>query len=471
MRNFRTRLILIHFTVILIILSCSGFGAYWMLSTVVHNQLDAALLAIAETEAARLAASSGQAGIVHDTTGNSAQLSFARIDRLVQIDDADGQVLARSANLGANHLPITPTLLTRLAARETVFESLDNFGDEPVRMISMPASADGKLTIIQVAGSLDDVRNVLDSASLLFMIMTLGLLAAVGVVGVSLTRKVFRAIDDVVHQAHRIDENNLSARLPHPGTQDEIGKLVDTLNDMLARIEHSFKVQRRFTADASHELRSPLSRMRTELEITLRRPRTDSEYVETLRSSLEEVGRLTVIVDELLTIARVEAGQERQPSEMIALHTILTSVIERLKPLADSHGLKILAQPFPAVFAKIAASSIDLFLTNLLDNAIKFTPAGGQIGVTLQVYPTGIVISVSDTGPGIRPEEQSQLFERFFRGAATKSGEIAGVGLGLALSQAIVRSLGGQIETENLASGGAVFRVRLPLPEHPFQQG
>jgi two-component system, OmpR family, sensor kinase len=463
MLKFRTRLILIHLAVIVVVLTCSGFSAYWMLSRAVHNQLDAALLAIAETEAAMLKTSMEQPIRIHEAPTGATQLSFVRIDRLVQIVDSDGQVLVRSANLGSTRLPTPQALLVRLAAGETIFETLSAFGDEPVRMVSMPINGSGAPMIVQVAGSLDDVRNVLNSASLLFIIMTLGLLTAVGTVGASLTRKIFQAIDNVVRQAHHIGEANLSERLPHPGTHDEIGKLVDTLNEMLDWIERSFEVQRRFTADASHELRSPLSRLRTELEVTLRRPRDTAEYLETLRSCVEEVERLTVIVEELLALARLDAGLERNSAEIVPLNLIIEEVVNRIQPLADKRGIKIIVESLTPVIANIARSSMDLILTNLLDNAVKFTPLGGCVTVRLAADRSEAVISVSDTGPGIKFDEQSKLFERFYRGFVARTNDVPGVGLGLALSQAVVRSHGGRIEASNLPGGGAQFLVRIPL--------
>jgi two-component system OmpR family sensor kinase len=464
MLNFQTRLILIHLAVIVVVLAGTGFGAYWMLSRVVHNQLDASLLALAETEAAILKTSKEQPIRIHEApTSSTQQLSFVRIDRLVQIVDADGQVLTRSANLGSTRLPTPQALLVRLAAGETVFETLSKFGDEPVRMVSMPINGTDAPMTVQVAGSLDDVSKVLHSASLLFIVMTLGLLVAVGTVGTLLTRKVFKTIDNIVRQAHRIDEVNLSERLPHPGTRDEIGKLVDTLNEMLDRIERSFEVQRRFTADASHELRSPLSRLRTELEVTLRRPRDAAEYLETLRSCVEEVERLTIIVEELLALARLDAGLERNSAEIVPFNLIIEEVIARMQPIADKRGVRIILEPLAAVTVKIPRSSIDLVLTNLLDNAVKFTPSGGYVTVCLAGDQSEAILSVSDTGPGIKLDEQAKLFERFYRGFAARTNDVSGVGLGLALSQAVVRSHGGLIEASNLPGGGAQFLVRIPL--------
>lgn len=460
--NFRIRLVLVHLLGIIVVLSCTAFGGYWTLYQAVHDQLDAALLALGETEKAMLLQGTEQPVRIHEVQPGPAPPSLVRLDRLVQIIDASGHILARSANLGEARLPVSPELLARLAAGETVFETLSAFGEEPVRMVSIPVASGGTRKAIQVAGSLDDVKHVTDSASLLFIIMTLGLLVAVGTAGSSLTRRVFSAINDIVQQAHRIGEANLSERLPHPGTRDEIGRLVDTLNEMLGRLEQSFEVQRRFTADAAHELRSPLSRLRTELEVTLRRPRDVAEYMETLRSGLEEVERLTLLLEKLLELAQLDAGQEREPFETVRLNLLLEDEVHRLQPIACKCGVEIAVDLLPLVTARLASGSARLVFHNILDNAIKFSPAGGRVTVRLTIEGADAVISVLDTGPGISIDELPLLFERFYRGSVTRATETDGFGLGLALSQAIVKKAGGRIDASNLPSGGALFTVRLP---------
>jgi two-component system OmpR family sensor kinase len=463
MPSFRTRLAIGHLAAIVVVLVLTAAGGYWTLSRAVHDQLDAALLALAETELGMLAEDSTQPVRIHEVPPGPAPPSFDRLDRLVQVVDADGMVVARSANLGAARLPTPPALLARLAAGEVVFETLSGYGTEPTRMVSVPVRAHGHLRAIQVAGSLDDVNHVVHSASVLFVATGVALLLAVGAAGALLTRRVFSAIDDVVQQARRIGEADLGKRLPHPGTPDEIGRLVDTLNDMLARLEHGFEAQRRFTADASHELRSPLSRLRTELEVALRRPRDAAEYVETMRSCVEEVERLTLLVEELLVLARLDAGQERGPTETVSLNTLAEEAVRRLEPMAREHQVRIVLDPAPPVTAAVARGPASLVLANLLDNAVKFSVPQGCVTVRLATDGAHAVISVSDDGPGISISELPYLFERFFRGSAARAGAAPGVGLGLALSQAIVHAHGGSIDASNLSRGGALFTVRLPL--------
>lgn len=461
--GLRARLILVHLAIVVVVLACSAAGAYWMLRQAVHGELDAALLALAETERAMLLEAGEQPVKIHETAPGPAPPSFARLDRLVQIVDGDGHVLARSANLGAARLPSPPGLLARLAQGETVFDTLPAFGEEPVRMVSIPVHKDGSRLAIQVAGSLDDARNVMKSAALLFIAMTSGLLVAVGIAGTSLTRRAFHAIDEVVRQARRIGESNLGERLPHPGSHDEIGRLVDTLNEMLDRLERSFEVQRRFTADASHELRSPLSRLRAELEITLRRPRGLDEYEQTLRSCLEEVERLTRLVEALLELARLDAQQEGVPGENVYLNTLLTEIVRCQQPLAQERSISIIIEASQPVAACVSSASIGVVFSNILENALKFSPPGGTVRIRLTAKGAEAVVSVRDNGPGIEAGEKDRLFERFYRGSIARAEGMPGTGLGLALSQAIVRHCGGTVEAANHPEGGAWFTIRLPL--------
>lgn len=465
MLSFRRRLALVHFVVIVAVLVLAGFAGYWGLHRAVHGQLDAALLALAELEAAMLAESPSQPIAIHEVPAGPVPPSFARLDRLLQVLDADGRVQAHSANLGSARLPTTPALLEQLAAGETVFATLPDFGEEPTRMVSVPVHVRGTRLAIQVAGSLDDVNHVMRSVSLLFIGMGLALILAVGSAGAVLTRRVFRTIDEVVRQARHIGEASLSERLHHPGTQDEMGRLVGTLNEMLDRLEHSFEMQRRFTSDASHELRSPLSRLRTELEVTLRRPREPAEYVETLRSCLEEVERLTLLVEELLTLARLDVDQQREPAEPILLNNVIDETVRRLEPVAQERMVGMVFEISPQVTARISHEAAGLVLANLLDNAVKFSPAGGQVRIRLATEGNEAVITVSDQGPGIRVAELPHVFERFYRGTNARADGTPGVGLGLALAQAVVHAHKGRIMASNCPEGGTQFFVHLPLTD------
>jgi two-component system OmpR family sensor kinase len=460
-RSFRTRLTLVHLAAVLAAVGLTAFATHWQLARAVHGQLDAELLALAETESLLLA-DTAQPVRVHDMPAGPSPPSFVRLDRLVQISDAKGHVLARSANLGAARLPVRPPLLARLAAGKTVTETLRDFGEEPVRLISVPVEARGGRYVVQVAGSVEDADRAIRFARVLFLVMALALLAAVGTAAAVLTRRAFRPIDAVVDEAHRIGEADLRRRLPHPGTRDEIGRLVTTLNDMLDRIERSFESQRRFTADASHELRSPLSRLRAELEVMLRRPRERAEYEETLRSCLDEAERLSQLTDELLLLARLDAGEARLATDTVALHTVAEVAIRRMERASGERQGRIAIAPSPPVVARVGREPAALVVQNLLENALKFSPPDSPITISLGAEGDEVLLSVSDRGPGISPDELPRVFERFYRGRRARAEAVPGVGLGLALSRAVVEAHGGRITVQSPPGGGTTFTVRLP---------
>jgi len=282
--------------------------------------------------------------------------------------------------------------------------------------------------------------------------------------GAMLARAILRPIDQIVLRARVMGASGLAERLPHPGGRDEISRLVETLNEMLARVEHVFEAQRRFTADASHELRSPLSRLRAELEVTLRRPRERPEYEEALRSCLAEVARLSRLTEALLTLARLDAGESREaPRQDVALAPILGEAAARLGGGGQDRDISVVLEVPETLRVAVAPAAVSLVISNVLDNAIKFSPPGGKVTIAAFVEDGAAVVAVSDTGPGVPEEELPRLFERFYRGSSARATDTPGVGLGLAICRLVVESQGGSITLEPAPGGGASIRIRLPL--------
>jgi two-component system, OmpR family, sensor kinase len=460
--SFKTRLWLGHVAVLAVMLALAAFGADWALRrAVLGNVIDDAILWLASTEAAALQADPARPVRVHDIHPGADPPSFVRLDKLVQIADLDGRVLARSATLGPSRLPTPPSLLTRLRAGETVFGTVADFGEEPIRMVSMPVDVGPARYAVQVAMSLDDAYAVTRAGRWLFLSMSVIILVGIGVTSALLARKALGPIDQMVRRARQIGEANLSDRLPHPGTADEIGRLVETLNEMLGRLDRSFDAQRRFTADASHELRSPLSRLRAELEVTLRRPRTAEEYGETLRSCLDEVERLHRLTDELLRLARIDARQEPELPEAVPVQEIVQAAVDVIRSEAESRSVTLEVTLPGEVLVNAAPGAVKVALANILHNAVKFSPAGGLVKTVVTVAQGEAVVTVSDTGPGVAPDELSRLFQRFYRGHAARSIDASGVGLGLAIARALVERQGGRISVATATEKGATFSVHL----------
>jgi len=462
--DFKTRLSLWHLVCVALILAGAAFVANWALAGLVRQQVDSALLALARREIGAIQRNADEPLRIHEALPGTARPSFERLDKFVQIVTADGEALARSATLGTAKLPLSARARESVRRGGTLYETIEDFGEEPIRMISVPMRLGAGRFAVQVASSLDDARAIMRAARWLFLGIAVSILAAVAATGALLARRALVPIDSIVTQARRIGESNLAERLPHPGMPDEIGRLVDTLNDMLERIQKGFEVQRHFTADASHELMSPLSRLRAELEVTLRRRRDIAEYEESLRSCLEEVERLSWLTEELLSLARLDSGEGREAAtEPAPLAPIVEKAMQRLEDEARRSHVTMVLEPSSAVSVTAPSAVVSVAVSNVLHNAVKFCGAGGRVSVNVAVHSNDAVVEVSDTGPGVKPEEIPLIFERFHRGSGPRAAGAPGVGLGLAICRALVERQGGGISVMSTPGRGATFAIRFPL--------
>ena len=460
--SLRTRLWLGQVLVLAVMLALAALGADWALQRTVIGRVDDEILTLATAEEEALEDNPPPPIRVLELAPDPP--SFVRINKLVQITDLEGRVVARSATIGSSRLATPPDLLARMRAGETVFMTTA-FEGRPIRMVSLPVNVSRRHYAIHVAMSLDDALAALRAGRWLFLAMSVVILAVIGLTGALVARRALRPIDQMVSRARRIGEANLAERLPHPGTADEIGRLVETLNDMLGRLERSFEVRRMFSADASHELRSPLSRLRAELEVALRRPRQTAEYQEILRSCLDEVERVQSMIEELLELARIDTDGEREPAEAVSVGDLIDAAVLAVRPRAEQQGVAVFAERPPDVLVSAAPVAAKVALANILDNAVKFSPAGGRVRIAVTAVDGEAVIAVSDAGPGVAPDEAERLFQPFYRGKASRSTGAAGVGLGLAISRVLIQRHGGRISLDAPDQRGATFSVHLPRAE------
>jgi two-component system, OmpR family, sensor kinase len=473
--DFKSRLSLWHLVCVAIILAVVAFISDWALARLVRQQVDSALFALATREIADIDRAPDEPLRIHEARPGTAPPSFERLDKFVQIVTLDGEAMARSATLGTVRLPLSARAEASIRRGKTIYETVEDFGAEPIRMISMPLRIGSARYAVQVAGSLDDARATMRAARWLFLYVAVAILAAVATTGALLARRALLPIDHIVTQARRIGESSLAERLPHPGMPDEIGRLVDTLNDMLERIQKSFEVQRHFTADASHELMSPLSRLRAELEVTLRRPRSIAEYEESLRSCLEEVERLSWLTEELLSLARLDSGEGREAAtEPAPLAPIVEKAMQRLEEEARRSHVTMVLKPTCEVSVRASPTVVGVAVGNVLHNAVKFCGDGGRVSVNVDIDGAEALVEVSDTGPGVDAEEIPLIFERFHRGSGPRAAGAPGVGLGLAICRALIERQGGRISVASTLGRGATFAIRLPIalaPRGPERRG
>jgi heavy metal sensor kinase len=344
-------------------------------------------------------------------------------------------------------------------------------GGKPVRFITQRVEVNGSGYTVQAGALIDDVLETLAlfRLYLLFFAPFVLLLAAAG--GYWLSRRALAPVDAIVRTARDIGGANLNSRLQTLTTGDELQRLSDTLNEMLDRIETAFQRVTQFTADASHELRTPIALIRTEAELALRRSRGEAEYQDSLRHILLEAERTTSLIADLLALARADSGRERLQMHPVDLRETLRAVVEGWQRVSPIRNLQFTHdidghESFVSGDERALRRVVDI----LLDNAFKYTPAAGSVHLSLEQKDGKAVITVRDTGVGIPGEEQSKIFERFYRVDKARSREQGGAGLGLSIAEWIVAQHGGSIEVESNFGKGAIFRVKLPLTAVPVRK-
>lgn len=305
-----------------------------------------------------------------------------------------------------------------------------------------------------------------DLRRLMLAIGPLMILVSIGG-GYWLATRSLRPVDRMTQAAARITAQQLDSRLEVANPHDELGRLALTFNALLDRLERSFMELRKFTADAAHEFRTPLAVVRTSLEVALRSPRTAGYYQACLQAVAEENERLTSLANQLLLLAQEDAGLTDCISEPVDLADLLEWVKNDLEPLAEEKSQIIRCELPSGVWVDGDRQSLRRVCLNLLDNAFKFTPAGGEIELRLKTAFGKAELTIADTGSGIAAEHLPHIFERFYRVDPSRNRETGGAGLGLAICRAIVVRHGGEIHLMSQAGRGTVVRVELPLTTSP----
>ena len=331
----------------------------------------------------------------------------------------------------------------------------------PFRILSGRATVAGQPVVIQVGRSEALMRQEL---SALMLVLVLGLPLSVAVAGLGgywLARGALAPVERMAERARAITAERLGERLPVDNPRDELGRLAAVFNDTLGRLESSFDQMRQFTADVSHELRTPLTAIRSVGEVGLRERRDEAGYRAIIGSMLEDASRLASLVERLLTLSRADLGEVELSSDAIDLGELAENVAADLGVLAEEKD-QSLAVDRPGR-ARCLGDRLVLrqALLNLVENAIKYTPAGGRVRLRASTVGEQAVIEVCDTGPGIPAERRRRVFDRFYRGSHHRSGE-AGAGLGLAIAKWAVEASGGELTYEPAAGGGSRFCIRLP---------
>ena len=385
------------------------------------------------------------------------------INIVVRIFDAHGNPIASSRSIPAEHL--NPHIFNDVKKGSDHFENIYlNVNERPssFRTFTTPVMEYKRLSyIVQVASPLSEVHTVLRnlSFSLLFLLPLTVILT--GLSGVFLVQLTLKPVDQMIETIHQITAENLKLRLKIPGTKDEIESLAKTFNQMITRLDEAFTSQRQFMEDISHELKTPLSVLKGELEVTLKRIRSTQEYETALHSSLEEVNRIAGIVENLLTLARFDAKTTTLQEVKVDLNLLIKDAVEAIQILAVQKEITIQLNNAHSLDLFADKNQIKRLILNILDNAIKYTEPGGKITINLSQQKDAANIEITDTGIGIPEAELLHIFDRFYR--VDKSRSSVGFGLGLSISQSIAKAHGGKIQAKPNHPQGTIFTIFLPI--------
>jgi len=469
-RSIRFRLVVWHAGVFLVL--CVAFGAYTYLS--LRHYLYAAL----RDNLRRRAHQIGTSLLLNvEKTGEHSFVDQLRSlygpelnNRFIRISRPNGSVLYISGT--PSDMSFEPARVPRVEASPggTVTE----VPGQHLLLLSVPFAIGNNAYVVDVGASALEGEDVLHR---FLLILTLGLpvMLALAVGGGSLLIKhALAPVSRVIEAAHEITSHSLGRRLPVPRTGDEVELLSVTLNEMIQRLDEAFQHITRFTADASHELRTPLTVIRGELESVIQDDALNSKIRARLGTVLEEVERLAKIVEDLLAISRLEAGEALLERTRFDLANLVVTTAEQMFLLAEDKGIEISCVARECIEVEGDRARLKQVVVNLLDNAIKYTPAGGRISVETHRADHRAVLRVGDSGPGIPELAVPRVFERFFRVDSTRSGNSGGAGLGLAIARLICTAHGGAISVGNEAAGGCRVEVTLPLAtrgeEHRLRQ-
>ncbi len=435
------------------------------LRSTLDRELNASILSVASIQAASL--TDGPEGTMHfhewQLTPDEAT-SLRDVIRYAQVWQVDGTSLLRSQYM-TRDLPLDLVHLRRASEGHLVWTET-RWDGVPIRTLYYPLQRFGaahQRHVLQVAAPLVSRNRMLTRVGVFLALLTMVLGAAAYGGAWWLAGRAMRPVDEVIDQAEAIRGGSLDRRIRAYAEVKEYRRLVDVLNGMLGRIQVAFDAQRRFTADASHELRSPLTAMRGELELALRRPREPEEYRRVIESTLEEVVRLSRITEDLLVLARSDSGGLALRREPVMVAATVARVVERLGPRAEGRGVGLTVHAKADPVADLDAGLLGQVAWNLVDNAVKFTPAGGRVDVSVLAQDDAVLVEVRDTGPGFA--DPALAFRRFYREDEARTHRVSteGTGLGLAIVQAIAQAHGGSAEATNIPGAGAQVTVRFPL--------
>ena len=456
--SIKFRFTMWYLLVLAIILVALSAGVYLYLSRSLYRALDSSLvLRSTQLRSIPEILESIRQGEFREELGEVVILYFYSGNRLIEVSPRDISI------------PVSAEFIARAITGKTSFATIRTAEGEGLRLLAVPVnlSLPGPPQGIQpaalvIAHSTKQIEQALARVVRTLLIAVPLALAVAAGGGVFLARRALEPVDRIARTAQEIGEGDLSQRI-NVTTKDELGRLAATLNQMIERLEKAFQRQKQFTSDASHELRAPLAVIEAESTLALQKERTSSDYRQSLEVISQESKQMSRLVDQLLTLARADAGKEHWNFTEVNIGKLINNLSTDAEILCQEKGLRFqLGQTQDLIMKGDEARLRELFM-NLLDNAIRYTPAPGSVSISLRREGEMAVVAVTDTGVGIPAEEIPFIFERFYRVDKSRSPAEGGTGLGLAICKHIAEAHGGKIEVQSQVGVGSTFSVRLPL--------
>ncbi len=463
---FRTHIRRSALAVMLVLLTAFAVLIHTGLSNLLYHHIDSELLARAQQESTRVEPKTGALTASEDNEEDELREAA----RFTVVLAPTGAVMWKGAAVGLRP-PLEASLLADVQSGRTVYDTIATPNADPIRRISLPITRNGTVQyILQTETSLRLVQETLHLLILLLAGLAAAMVGAAWIGSRWLARQALTPVEVLTTTAEQISVPSLKTRVVLDAPYEEFARLASVFNAMLDRLHTVFEGQRRFVADAAHEIQTPLTVIKGTIEVALQQRRSADEYRDALVTNLGQIERLSTLTRSLLTLAQF-AG-DRPPVKLVplALAPLVQELVKELTVLAEDRKVRLTLDTHPVPLVLGDDGRLTQLLINLLDNALAHTPPEGTVTVRLRPENGRVVVEVEDTGPGIAPEHLPHLFERFYRGDPARDRESGGAGLGLAIVKEIAEAHGGTVGVNSTLGKGSTFAVWLPAMTPPANE-
>jgi heavy metal sensor kinase len=382
--------------------------------------------------------------------------------KFIQIMDTSGRIGAKMSDIEGEALPTSFNALERAMRGEIVYETIERTKPR-LRMVTIPIMDNKKVTsVVQVGTSLEDFDETIRKLLLIIIISIPTSIIVTIVVGYFMAKKALKPVDQIRRAAVKISSSNLDEKIDIGGRRDELGRLAETFNAMIGRLKDAFQRINQFSIDVSHELKTPLTILKGETEVALRKEREKDDYQKLLLSNLEEIDRMSCIIDDLLLLSKADTKEIKLNIEEVALRDLIMDVCMNMKVVADKKDVELQISELEDVRLKGDELKLRRMLLNIVENGIKYSHIGGKVSVSSYVNDGYAKIDVKDDGIGISEEDIKYVFDRFYRADRSRKRE-SGSGLGLSISRWIAEAHKGSLEVKSQPAQGSMFTIKLPI--------